>query len=224
LLDEEQETRQQLAAIARGERSAFEALYRRFSARVFAFVLQRCDDAALAEEVVIDSLLEVWKQPQAFRGQSKFSTWLLSMARFKMIDRLRSAGRPHEDIDSLAEHLSTGANEPFERLAQTELTQDVRRCLQRLAPTHREVVHLVYFEDQPLAEVAAVQGVPQGTVKTRLFHARQRLAQCLAHLSALVRGVAAPGVAGVAGDGGSCGPNGLKVPGLHTEPSGVSPS
>jgi RNA polymerase sigma-70 factor, ECF subfamily len=175
-----------LAAIARGDQAAYERLYRAVSRHVYAFVLQRCGDAALAEEIVVDTLVDVWKQPARFRGESKFSTWLLSIARFKMIDRLRASGpeRDHDDIDTVADTLAddNSTDSAYMKLHNEQQRVGIDRCMARLSPEHREALHLVYFEDMAVAEVASLQGVPVGTVKTRLFNARLKIRDCLAAL------------------------------------------
>ena len=180
---ENAEAMQLLAAISRGDKIAYERLYRQVSRHIHAFVLQRCGDAALAEEIVVDTLVDVWKQPLRFRAESKFSTWLLSMARFKMIDRLRASPPVHEDIESVADTLADEhADRAFAQLHEQQQKQGIERCMARLSAEHREALHLVYFEEMGIGEVAALQDVPQGTVKTRLFNARLKLRNCLAAL------------------------------------------
>jgi len=175
------EALQLLAAVARGDEAAYERLYRKVSRHVYAFVLQRCGDPALAEEIVVDTLVDVWKQPARFRGESKFSTWLLSMARFKMIDRLRAAAPVHEDIDTVTDTLADeNSDSAFVRLHEQQQRHGIERCMERLSDEHREALHLVYFEDMALAEVAVIQAVPENTVKTRLFNARLKIRNCLA--------------------------------------------
>ncbi len=179
------EAKQLLAQIASGDKNAYEKLYRQVSRGVFAFVLQRCGDASLAEEIVVDTLVEVWKHPDRFRGESKFSTWLLSIARFKMIDRLRAAPPEHDDIDTVSDTLADeNSDSAFMRLAQAQQRHSIDTCMKRLSHEHREALHLVYFEELPLAEVAGLQNVPENTVKTRLFNARHKLRDCLAALMA----------------------------------------
>jgi RNA polymerase sigma-70 factor, ECF subfamily len=183
VFDDNAEALQLLAAIARGDNVAYEKLYRKVSRHVYAFVLQRCGDASLAEEIAVDTLVEVWKRPERFRGESKFSTWLLSVARFKMIDRLRASAPQHDDIDTVRDTLADESSDSaFLRLEQEQQRTGIERCMERLSASHREALHLVYFEDMSLSEVAALQGTPENTVKTRLFHARQRIRDCLANL------------------------------------------
>ena len=170
-----------LGRIERADEAAFRELYRAFSRRLYAYVLRQLNDPAQAEEIVADTLYEVWRQPAKFRGDSQFSTWLIGIARNKVLMAFRSR-KPdtlHDDLDDVAE--SVAADEPgaFEILAQQQRQAGVRHCMEKLSTEHRECVHLVFFEGMPLAEVAALQACPENTVKTRLFHARQKLKNCL---------------------------------------------
>lgn len=164
-----------------GERKepALKTLYRAYSRTVYAFALQRLRDAAEAEEVVVDTMHEVWRHPDRFRGESKFSTWLLGIARHKLLSMMRSRDPDHEDIDGLEETLESGEADAFDLLAQKQRREGVRHCMDKLPEEQRECLHLVFYEGYSLGEVAGVQGCPENTVKTRLFHARQKLKNCL---------------------------------------------
>jgi RNA polymerase sigma-70 factor (ECF subfamily) len=171
-----------LARIGQADEAAFRELYRAFSRRLYAYVLRQLGDPAQAEEIVADTLYEIWKAPARFRGDSQFSTWLIGIARNKvlMAFRSRKSDRPHEDIDEVAETVASEDAGAFDLLAQRQRRDGVRHCMDRLSEDHRECVHLVFYEGYSLAEVAQVQSCPEGTVKTRLFHARQKLKKCLA--------------------------------------------
>ena len=84
-----------LAKIAKEDQSAFKELYKAFSRKVYAYVLNMLNDHARAEEVLVDTLHEVWRHPDRFRGDSQFSTWLIGIARRKalMVYRARRPGR-----------------------------------------------------------------------------------------------------------------------------------
>lgn len=173
-----------LERIVQADEAAFRELYRGYSQRLYAYVLRQLGDPAQAEEIVADTLYEVWRQPGRFRGDSQFSTWLIGIARNKLLMALRSR-RPdaqHEDLDAVAETLPSDDAGAFEVLAQRQRQEGVRDCMQRLSEEHREAVHLVFYEGMALAEVATIQGCPENTVKTRLFHARLKLKNCLATL------------------------------------------
>ena len=170
-----------LRRIERADEAAFRELYRAFSRRLYAYVLRQLGDPAQAEEIVADSLYEVWKAPARFRGDAQFSTWLIGIARNKvlMAFRSRKPDSKHEDLDDVAETLATEDGSAFDMLANAQRREGVRHCMDKLSDDHRECVHLVFYEGMSLAEVAEVQACPEGTVKTRLFHARQKLKNCL---------------------------------------------
>jgi len=170
-----------LGRIEQADEGAFRELYCAFSRKLYAYVLRQLAEPAQAEEIVADTLYEVWRQPARFRGEAQFSTWLIGIARNKVLMawRSRKADAVHDDLDEIAD--SVAADEPgaFELLAQAQRRDGVRHCMERLSQEHRECVHLVFYEGLSLAEVAALQQCPEGTVKTRLFHARQKLKKCL---------------------------------------------
>ncbi len=176
-----QEVLRLLERIGQADEAAFKELYRAFSRKLYAYVLRQLGDPAKAEEIVADSLYEVWRQPARFRGDSQFSTWLIGIARNKVLMAWRSR-RPdadHDDLDDVAETVASEAAGAFDILADKQRHHGVRHCMERLSEDHRECVHLVFYEGMSLAEVAAVQSCPENTVKTRLFHARQKLKNCL---------------------------------------------
>ena len=170
-----------LQRIGQADEAAFRELYRAFSRRLYAYVLRQHGDPAQAEEIVSDTLYEVWRAPDKFRGDAQFSTWLIGIARNKvlMAFRSRKPDAVHDDLDDVAE--SVAADEPgaFDILARQQRQEGVRHCVDKLSKEHRECVHLVFYEGMALAEVAALQACPEGTVKTRLFHARKKLVNCL---------------------------------------------
>lgn len=170
-----------LTRIGNADEAAFRDLYRAFSRRLYAYVLRQLGDAAQAEEIVADTLYEVWRQPAKFRGDSQFSTWLIGIARNKvlMAFRSRKPDSRHDDLDDVSESVAADQPSAFDILAQQQRQDGVRHCMERLSREHRECVHLVFYEGMGLAEVAALQACPENTVKTRLFHARQKLKNCL---------------------------------------------
>jgi len=188
-----------LSRIERADEGAFRELYRAFSRKLYAYVLRQLGDAAQAEEIVADTLYEVWRAPARFRGDSQFSTWLIGIARNKvlMAFRSRKPDARHEDIDDMAEIVAGDEPSAFDILAQRQRREGVRACMDKLSDEHRECVHLVFYEGLSLAEIASLQACPENTVKTRLFHARQKLKNCL-RLLVQREGDMPAGAAGVA--------------------------
>jgi RNA polymerase sigma-70 factor, ECF subfamily len=175
-----------LSRIEQADEGAFRELYCAFSRKLYAYVLRQLSDPAQAEEIVADTLYEVWKAPAKFRGESQFSTWLIGIARNKVLMhwRSRKPDADHDDVADLAEQLPSDAPGAFEIMADQQRSAGVRTCVDKLGSDHRECVHLVFYQGMALAEVARIQQIPEGTVKTRLFHARQKLKQCLQRLLA----------------------------------------
>lgn len=173
-----------LDRVARQDQAAFRELHKAFSRRVFAYLLNMVNDHGRAEEILVDTMYEVWRAPARFRGDSQFATWLIGIARNKALMAYRSR-RPdelHDDLDDIAETRAADTPDGFAELAAKQRSEGVKVCMGRLSDEHRECMHLVFFEGLALAEVAGIQGCPENTVKTRLFHARQKIKQCLQRL------------------------------------------
>jgi RNA polymerase sigma-70 factor, ECF subfamily len=172
--------RELLNLVAAGNLAAYEELYRLVSRRVYAFARRMIENAESADEVMVDTMYEVWRTAGRFRGDSKVSTWILGIARNKVLMVIRSGqGGQHEDIADFAEVLDAEVPDGFALLAEKEMRELIRRCIERLSEKHRECIHLVHFEDMTMQEVAAVQAVPEGTVKSRLSHARAQVGACI---------------------------------------------
>lgn len=179
-----------LKRVADRDERAFARLYESVSRRVYAFAMHKLGDATAASEIVSETLYQVWRAPSAFRGDAKFSTWLLGIARHKLIDRHRGSAPAHEDIDDHADHLAGDTPDGFAALSEQQRREGVGACLDKLTDPHRECLYLVFYEGLGLGEIAELQAVPENTVKTRLFHARTKIKQCLQAL--LAREGAAP--------------------------------
>lgn len=160
------------------------ALYRSFNRRVFAFAMNRLNNHAEAEEVTMDTLLEVWKHPQRFRGESRFGTWLLGIAHHKVIDRLRARRTDHISADEQLDSIADPALRPDQLMEVADRQRMLAHCMAKLPAEQRECLHLFLLEGLSLEEVSLVQSCPENTVKTRLFHARQKMKICLGRLEA----------------------------------------
>lgn len=170
-----------LARIAQGETAALERFYDQYHARVYAFALSRLGNAADAADILNEVMLEVWRHANRFEGRSRPLTWVLGIAHHKVIDQLRRRKDPHVDVDEvdIPDDVPTAAD----ALVGLEDAERVRQCVEKLSAAHRLVVHLAFYDDLSYPEIAALAGCPVGTVKTRMFHARQLLKRCLAELT-----------------------------------------
>jgi len=166
--------------VAAGNQNAYEELYKLLSRRVYAFVKRMIDNAESADEIMVDTMYEVWKTAGRFRGDSRVTTWILGIARNKVLMAMRSRpSAPHDDIDDFADILDSEVPDASALLAEKQTMEIIQRCMERLSEKHRECVHLTHFEDMSMPEVATVLGIPEGTVKSRLSHARAQLAACV---------------------------------------------
>ncbi|AVT78820.1 RNA polymerase sigma factor [Rhodopseudomonas palustris] len=167
-----------LASIAGGDRTAMHTLYARHNVRVYRFILRIVRDAATAEDLVSQVFLDVWRTARQFEGRAQVSTWLLSIARFKSLTALRQ--RQHEDIDQDdVLEIADGSDSPETALDRSRTSDILRACIAKLSPAHREIINLVYYHEKSVEEVGRIVGIPQSTVKTRMFYARKQLAELL---------------------------------------------
>lgn len=176
---------QQMAARDQAAEAAEVALtrfYRAMSGAVFAFVQRRLDNPQDAESVVVDTLHEAWKKAATFTGQSQVKTWVLGIARHKLLDLLRQRGArgTPDDIEDHAETLASDAPGPYAQLAERQQQAWVAQCMAKLPAVQRESLHLLFFEALSVEEIAEVLACPAGTVKTRVFHAKRKIRDCLA--------------------------------------------
>ncbi|HXW42661.1 MAG TPA: sigma-70 family RNA polymerase sigma factor [Xanthobacteraceae bacterium] len=167
-----------IGRIANGDRLAMQVLFARHHVRVYRFVLRLTRNEATAEDVISDVFLDVWRQAGKFEGRSAVSTWLLSIARFKALSVLRRRGDEELDDES-AEAIEDQADDPEVALAKKDKGAALRQCLAKLSAEHREIIDLVYYHEKSVEEVAGIVGIPEATVKTRMFYARKKLSELL---------------------------------------------
>ena len=155
-----------------------QVLYARHHVRVFRFVLRLVRDETTAEDVISEVFFDVWRQAGRFEGRSSVLTWMLAIARFKALSALR---RPtDEEFDEAgAAAVEDAADDPEISLEKKDKGASIRKCLAGLSPQHREIIDLIYYHEKSVLEVAEIVGIPENTVKTRMFYARKRLAELL---------------------------------------------
>lgn len=167
-----------LESIADGNRTAMHILYCRHNVRVYRFILRIVRDATTAEDLVSQVFLDVWRTAGQFQGRSQVSTWLLSIARFKALTAMRQ--RRFEDIDQEdVRQIPDDTDTPETSLDRNDTSAILRACVAKLSPAHREIINLIYYHEKSVEEVGRIIGIPQSTVKTRMFYARKQLADLL---------------------------------------------
>ena len=167
-----------VAGLANRDEAALVALVEACGRVVYARALQILVDPQLAEEVAQDVLLILWWAPERFDpSKGTLRSFLVSVARFKAIDRVRKEERERSRQSLLVE--SAGF---FEAPAETRADDaiDVRSAISQLPPAKREVIFLAYYKGFTYSEVARVLDLPEGTVKTRIRDSLLRLKIALA--------------------------------------------
>ncbi len=167
-----------ISAIAAGNRRAMHVLYVRHSVRVYRFVLRLTKDSPLAEDLVSEVFIDVWRRAGGFKGRSQVSTWLLAIARNKALSALRTRSDEQLD-DDMAAAIVDPADNAETTVNKRDRSEIVRHCLTQLSSLHREVLDLVYYHEKSVDQVAQIVGAPANTVKTRMFYARRRMENLL---------------------------------------------
>ena len=165
--------------IAAGDQLAMRTLFGRHRVPLYRWLLRLVGDETLAEDLLSDVFLDVWRQAAAFEARSSVSTWLLAIARYKALSARRR--RTDAELDEkIASTVADPADDPEVLLQQKNRAEALRHASARLSPEHGEVINLVYYHGKTIKEVAEIVGINEATVKTRMFYARRKLAELVA--------------------------------------------
>jgi RNA polymerase sigma-70 factor (ECF subfamily) len=175
-----------LAGVSAGNMDAFEELYRLYEKRVFQYICTFLQDRAVAEEVVSDTMLAVWRGAGSFSHTSRISTWIFGIARHKALDAMRRNVRRQQEVelDEVADVAHPNTN-PIDQIQRDQVAVLTQKAMEHLSQDHREILRLVFYEELPYEDIAVLLNIPVNTVKTRVFYAKQQLKQ---HLSSLHSG------------------------------------
>jgi RNA polymerase sigma-70 factor (ECF subfamily) len=161
-----------LQRIGRGDRSAFEDLYRRYARTVFGLALRRLGDRGRAEDAVQETFTSVWRSARSYRRErGPGAPWLYAVARHAIVDRARVRAEPPAEVP---EEASQEAG-PSEQTESEWLSWRVHRAVAGLPEHERVVLELAYWSGMSQTEIASFLGIPLGTVKTRTRSGLRRL-------------------------------------------------
>lgn len=163
-----------LQRVAGGDRSAFAELYRRLQRPLFGYLMKLVRERDMVEDVLNETMMEVWRQAARFEGRASVNTWVFSIAHHRAVSRLRKRREAALDEEQ-ASAIEDDAPTPDERAISGDMNRLIGALMEQLSFEHREILHLAYFQEFSVQEIADALDLPANTVKTRMFYARQRL-------------------------------------------------
>jgi RNA polymerase sigma factor (sigma-70 family) len=174
--------------IRAGDRGAIDDLYARFRRPAFALARRILVDDTLAEDVLQDVFLSIWRDPHAFDGaRGSFASWVLALVHHKAVDAVRreesQRRRQARAEDELALAAPTEVHDVEDEAWTRVVSEQVRGALSVLSDPQREALTLAYYGGYTQREVAALTGAPLGTVKTRMLAGMRRLKEELGGLA-----------------------------------------
>lgn len=175
-LPADEHEQQLLKAVAAGSRRALEELYLAYHRRLSRFLSRFTRRYETIEEVLNDTFMVVWQQAGTFRGASRVSTWIIGIAYRITLKALR---REPDVVTGLADSAETAVDP----VGEAEQRDWISQGLRRLPLEQRLVIELAYHMGHSIEEIAVITDAPVGTVKARMFHAREKLRQHLPSLA-----------------------------------------
>lgn len=166
---------------AAGDTRAFEELVERHQRYAFNLCLRMMGDYDLAAEMAQEVFLRAWRSIGSFRAESRFTTWLYTIAHNLCLNRLEGVQRDtrnrvrEEDAAEELGRIHSREEDPATIYEREEWQGSIHRHIEKLAPRYRAVIILYYLNDLSYGEIAEVTGLPMGTVKTHLFRAKEML-------------------------------------------------
>ncbi|HQY63529.1 MAG: RNA polymerase sigma factor [Myxococcales bacterium] len=178
-----------VARFQAGDRAAFTALVRRHQGPLFHFAFRQLRSAPAAEDVVQEAFVRVVQSAAEFKNEARFTTWVYTITRNLCIDQLRKrAHRRHPSLDeargddgdrTLGEVVPDRGADVERDAVGAELQQQVAAAVELLPPDQKEVFLMREVAHLPFKEIAAITGVPENTVKSRMRYALERLQAAL---------------------------------------------
>ncbi len=164
--------------IANGDEEALKRLIKLYKDRVFLYVYGLLQNYEDSEEVTVETFYQIWRSARNFKGYSKVSTWIFGIARNLVMKTLRRKKRELL-VFSLEDREDSVSDE---EVSLPEHAEILKMALEKLSPAQREVMHLAFYEELPYSEIAKIMGIPESTVKTRVFYAKKKLKEIVKEL------------------------------------------
>lgn len=170
-----------MLALKAGDRAAFDALYRRYRGRLYAFLVRYTGDPAAAQDLFQETFLRVFRERARYQPRAAFAAWLFTIARNLYLDSVKRAGipRPAPGTEVATEEAPDSQPDPLAALERREVDALLRRAVATLAEEDRAILLLSRFEGMRYAQIAEILGTSEGAVKVRAHRALQTLRHML---------------------------------------------
>lgn len=163
--------------VKEGHTQSFNMLVQRYERLVFGLTIKMMKHREEAEEAAQDTFIKAFKSLNAYKGDAKFSTWVYRIAYNTCLDRLKGNAKfvKNVEINEITENQLEDSSNVFESLARDERKEIVQECMNQLPADERAVLHLFYFEENSLKEIAEITALSSNNVKVKLHRARKKL-------------------------------------------------
>lgn len=160
-----------------GDTKSFGILVEQYQRFVFTIALRMLKVREEAEEVAQDTFIKAYESLSSYRGESKFSSWLYSIAYRKALDRIRKNSR--HQTSELLEDITEGEVAHMEnalvQLENKERSAKIKECIMKLPEVEAALITLYYFEEQSVKEIAEITNLSEENIKVKLFRSRKKL-------------------------------------------------
>jgi len=154
-----------IAAIARKDKEALKTLYLRYNKKIYRFAFKHLNNYEASQDITSEVFLTIWEKAGTFQGRSRVSTWIFGIAYNKIRGTIRKKNM-----------FELGLNDvPVETASKIDAKYDFSQAFERLSISQKEVVEMIFYLGLSYKETAEIIGCPEGTVKSRAFHARKNL-------------------------------------------------
>lgn len=161
-----------------GDPSAFVAIMNHYEPYILGLLTRLAGDRSKAEDLCQETFLKALKNLHRFRGDSSLKTWLFRIAHNAVSDAARAADPASQGVEELEEQgrpIPSSGADPLRKAEESQVRQAIGEAMNRLPQQQREVLHLFYWDELTVAEIAGAMRMPEGTVKTLLFRGRHAL-------------------------------------------------
>lgn len=167
--------------LARGHQGALEQLYMRYSDKLYGYLLKSMQfDSERAADLLQDIFLKIAEKPHQFNPTKSFKVWIFTIASNMLKNEWRNAATARSKVDELSNTLPSVYDETIsDEIDKQWLDEKLQTALLQLTAAQRQLIHLRYVEDCTVPQIAVILEIPEGTVKSRLYHVVKQLSEKL---------------------------------------------